>query len=241
LHAAPPLHDDLFDHSYTPTLSALVKANEKFTTCTQVQVAGPKATLTFVGVPELPGRPDRNLPSVPLELARISSVVGAERVDAIVGEAATTTAVFSALSSSKWLHLACHGEQDVSEPLQSHLVLYDGKLTLGEILNTHIPDAGFVFLSACETAMGDAGLLNESMHLAGGMIFAGFCGALGTMWSIVDSDGPPLADFVYKRVFGEEKTPDVRDVARALHIAIRAMRRKGLPFQRWAPFVHMGV
>lgn len=240
LHAAPPLPEDVFDHSYTPTLAALVKANEKY--ATQV-LARNNTTLTFIGVPEIPGKDTRKLPSVPLELDQISSAVGAEQVHSIVGEAATVTAVSSALASSKWLHLACHGEQDAVEPLQSHLVLYDGGLKLENIFDTYIPDAQFVFLSACETAMGDTGLINESMHLTGGMIFAGFCGAIGTMWSIADQDGPPLAGIVYKRAFGKdaEKVPDVRGVSRALHMSIRAMRRSGLPFQRWAPFVHVGI
>ncbi|KAF9462509.1 CHAT domain-containing protein [Collybia nuda] len=240
LHAAPSLQEDVFEHSYTPTLMALVKANEKYAAQTLTRN---NTTLTFVGLPELPGGNFRPLPSVPLELVQISSAVGVERVRSIVGGAATVDAVTSALASSQWLHLACHGEQDGVEPLESHLVLYDGGLKLEKIFDTYIPDAQFVFLSACETAMGDAGLINESMHLTGGMIFAGFCGAAGTMWSIADPDGPPLSGIVYKRAFGKErdKAPDVRGVARALHMVVRAMRRKGLPFQRWAPFVHMGI
>jgi len=225
-------------HSYTPTLTALVDAHAKYT---RLQKAKKETTITAIGVPELPGRPDKSLPHVIQELENIASAVGKEKVFPIVGPNATIEQVFSALLSCKWLHLACHGEQNIKNALESNLCLYDGELQLEKILKTYIPDAEFVFLSACETAMGDAELINESMHLAAAMIFAGFCGAIGSLWSIVDGDGPPLAHIIYKRAVQKDGTLDVFKVSYALHKARQAMRRKGLPIYRWAPFVHLGV
>jgi CHAT domain-containing protein len=59
-----------------------------------------------------------------------------------------------------------------------------------------LPNAQFVFLAACQTAMGDTQLVNESFHLGGGFIIAEFQSAIGTMWSINDDDGPVVANIV---------------------------------------------
>jgi CHAT domain-containing protein len=115
------------------------------------------------------------------EVNRITSAVGANRIDILLGEQVTVDRVSAHLPTCTWLHLACHGHQDPSDPLKSCLMLYGGELELAQILNTALPRAEFAFLSGCHTRMGDAKLENESMHLAGAMICAGFCGAIGTM------------------------------------------------------------
>jgi CHAT domain-containing protein len=72
-------------------------------------------------------------------------------------------------------------------------LLYDGVLGLETILHMSLPNAELAFLAACQTAMGDAELVNESFHLGGGFIAAGFRGAIGTLWSMDDRDGPAVA------------------------------------------------
>ncbi|KAJ6529941.1 hypothetical protein DFH09DRAFT_934658, partial [Mycena vulgaris] len=42
-------------------------------------------------------------------------------------------------------------------------------------------------LSACQTARGAKGLQEESVHLAAGMLLAGYRGVIATMWSIMDT------------------------------------------------------
>ena len=79
------------------------------------------------------------------------------------------------------VHLACHGQQN-SKPLDSALLLDDGQLKVTQLMQLSIQKASLVFLSACETAMGDANLPDEVIHLAAAMLFVGFCGAVGTMW-----------------------------------------------------------
>ena len=51
-----------------------------------------------------------------------------------------------------------------------------------QLMQLSIQKASSVFLNACETAMGDANLPDEVIHLAAAMLFVGFCGAVGTMW-----------------------------------------------------------
>ncbi|KAJ7865817.1 hypothetical protein B0H13DRAFT_1463717, partial [Mycena leptocephala] len=84
--------------------------------------------------------------------------------------------------SCSWIHFACHGTQDLVEPTKSRLSLYEGNLELETILQMLFSDAEFVFLAASQTAMGDAELVNESFHISGGFIAAGFQSAAGTLW-----------------------------------------------------------
>lgn len=146
-----------------------------------------------------------------------------------------------AMESSAWLHFACHGNQDPNNPLKSSLMLYDGKLELSNILDSDLPKAKFVYLSACETAMGDNDLPNEAMHLAGGFIAAGFQGAIGTLWSMADAHGPRVAEIVYKTIVEKNGVPDVKMAAKGLHLAIQKLRREGAPLHQWMPFIHLGI
>ncbi|KAJ7201873.1 CHAT domain-containing protein [Mycena pura] len=103
-----------------------------------------------------------------------------------------------------------------------------------------LSNAEVVFLSACQTATGGSKLVNESCHLGGGFIAAGFRGAIGTLWSMDDRDGPLVAKLFYSRLFGQGRHPQASDAAEALHLAIKDLR-KNESYERWIPFIHMGV
>jgi CHAT domain-containing protein len=237
LHAAAPL-DTKFIQSYTPTLAALINANLKegspnATSSHTLAAVGVTTTLVNQGMSPA-------LPSVQKELHAVADNFG-HQVRWLMDSEATVDKVVKEIQSLSWLHLACHGHQDLSDPLKSRLVLYDGTLELSEILDMDLPEAKFVYLSACETAMGDAKLANEAMHLAGGFIAAGFQGAIGTLWSMSDVHGPKVAEVVYKTILGEDNIPDVKLAAQGLHLAIQKLRKEGAPLHQWMPFIHLGI
>jgi CHAT domain-containing protein len=150
--------------------------------------------------------------------------------------------VMKAMSDSNWLHLACHGVQRQDEPTKSALILEDGHLTLEEIVKLDLPKAEFAFLSACQTTTGDEALSDEAVHIAGGMLLAGYQGVVATMWSIQDDLAPEVADEFYRRIMEEEGRPDNRKAAEALHYSVEKLRKKGgIPLTSWIPFVHLGV
>ncbi|KAJ7446095.1 CHAT domain-containing protein [Mycena latifolia] len=232
LHAAAPT--DKFIQSYTSTLSALLEASSK-------QPAMCQPTVGVIGVTYSGPNRHANLPAVAQEIKKIVGIVGQENVRTIISEQATPDSVKSQLQDCPWIHLACHAKQDLDDPPKSYLRLYGGNLELETILKSPLPNAEFVFLSACQTAMGDAQLTNESFHLAGGLITAGFRGAIATMWSILDSDGPVVAEAVYTNLFGNGRQPQAADAAKALQGAVRKMRDNGVAYERWLPFIHIGV
>ncbi|KAF8656264.1 hypothetical protein AX16_002700 [Volvariella volvacea WC 439] len=238
IHAAGPPNN--FVHSYTSTLGGLIRARK-------AQAEGnSKPNLTAIGLSEFAETTISHLPSVLEELSRVQGVARAANIDdeslvMLVNQEATLETVTQAIGKSSWLHLACHGQQNANDPLKSGLLLYDDKLELQKLMEMPLPDAQFIFLSACETAMGDRNMTNESLHLAGGMLFAGFKGAVGTLWSINDADGPFVAENVYYQLLATGEKPDVRNAAKALHNAIHSLRQNGAPAYRWVPFIHLGI
>ena len=62
----------------------------------------------------------------------------------------------------------------------------------------------------------------------------------------MDEDGPAIVDTFYKELFcgGPDGRPalkpDMTKSALALHLAVKKLRSRGVPFRRWVPFIHMG-
>ena len=96
-------------------------------------------------------------------------------------EDATVDRVTAEMKSNSWAHFACHGSQHPEEPLESGFYLRDRQLKLNEIIQERLPHAEFAFLSACETSVGHKKLPDEAVHLAAGMLAAGYQGVAATM------------------------------------------------------------
>jgi CHAT domain-containing protein len=85
----------------------------------------------------------------------------------------------------------------------------------------------------------------EAVHLAGGMLAAGYRSVIATMWSIKDNDAPLIAGEVYRYlVSGPE--PDSTRAAHALHHAVKRLREQvdesgQSSFLSWVPFIHVGI
>lgn len=194
-----------------------------------------------VGVTHTSSGAMNSLKGVEQEVKKILSIVHDPYVACLEGEKATVNAVKLQLQECSWAHLACHGKQDLIEPTKSCLMLYEGSLELKTILQMPLSNAEVVFLAACQTAMGDSELVNESFHLGGGFIAAGFRGAIGTMWSMNDNDGPLVAETVYSWLFQDGQQPQATEAAMALQLAVKELKDRKVPHERWIPFIHMGV
>lgn len=83
---------------------------------------------------------------------------------------------------------------------------------------------------------------DEAVHLAAGMLVAGYPTVIATMWSISDGGAPLVADLVYGQLMKDGKLGDAR-AARALHVAVKALRNKigEKEFARWVPYIHIGI
>lgn len=220
--------------SYTPTLTALINATEDHENRRKFQ------GLLAVSQPNTPGQ--SALPNTTVELTRIQKRARDFRVHVLDGPAALVESVIKGMNANSWIHLACHAVQDTDEPTKSAFCLYDGHLDLSSIIAQSFPYADFAFLSACQTATGHEELSEEAVHLAAGLMLAGYHGVIATMWSIKDKDAPVIADHVYSDLFSDTK-PDSTKAAIALHHAVRSLRKQvgDRDFVSWVPFIHVGV
>ncbi|KAG1824270.1 CHAT domain-containing protein [Suillus variegatus] len=161
----------------------------------------------------------------------------------ISSDEATRAGALSALQQNTWVHLACHGKQDPKQPYDSHFVMRDEHLTLLDIMERHIPQAEFAFLSACHTAVGDEKTPDEVIHLAAGLQFSGFKSVVGTLWEVDDSVAKHVVEAFYGYMFGDLKNGGVMDCTRAawaLNCATHAVKTK-VPLEQRMVFVHIGV
>ncbi|KAJ7724723.1 CHAT domain-containing protein [Mycena maculata] len=232
LHACPPTNE--FIHSYTATLGSLLAAQAKNPSNTHYK-------LGVVGVIHTGPGGVNYLKGVKQEVDKICSVIKVPKLVCLKGDQATPDAVKAQLQSCSWVHLACHGVQDLREPTKSRLLLYGRVLELGTILQMPLSNAELVFLAACQTAMGDADLVDESFHLGGGFIAAGFCSAIGTLWSMNDQDRPVVAEAVYSHLFRDGRQPQAGNTAEALQLAVNKLKAQKIPYEHWIPFIHIGV
>ena len=224
---------DFVISSYTPTVSALLQP-------TSFNRNHPKILAVAQGQQSIDNF--SALPSTRAEIRLVGKRAVENSVEFIVAEddEGTVEYVLEEMKKCHWVHLACHGTQDLDNPTKSAFILADGNLELAEIIKHPLPHAEFAFLSACQTATGDPKLAEEAVHLAAGMMLAGYRSVIATMWSILDKDGPEVADAVYAEMLKDGKADHTR-AAYALHHAVQKLRLSGAPFIAWMPFIHMGA
>ncbi|KAG1793810.1 CHAT domain-containing protein [Suillus variegatus] len=232
-----PCLEDLYICSYTPTLLALIRSR---------QLMKKRAPLSFVAIGQ--GQPGagkgKALLAVDSELELVHKLVPVTaNCTTISGNAATQAGTLSALQQNTWVHLACHGKQDPKQPYDSHFVMRDEHLMLLNIMERHLLQAEFAFLSACHTTIGNEETPNEVIHLAAGLQFSGFKSIIGTLWEVDDSVATHVIEAFYKYMFGDLKDGGVMDctkVAWALNCAMHSVKTK-VPLEQRMVFVHIGV
>ena len=108
-------------------------------------------------------------------------------------------------------------------------------------MKVHLPSAEFAFLAACHSGASGKETLDEGISLAGTMQFCGFKSVVGALWEMDDAEGPKLAMDFCEYLWKKKKVLDVTQTAAALHYAIRMMRARNVPIERWANIVHFGI
>ncbi|KAG2738928.1 hypothetical protein P692DRAFT_20841654, partial [Suillus brevipes Sb2] len=186
LHAAGPYErnrdnlSQIYISSYTPTLATLVHARRNVSQYASTQV--------FVAIGQ--GNPDRGkeLRCVVPELAAIAQRLGpiVSSFTSLQDNLATVQGALDALNYNQWLHLACHGMPNRTQPFESSFTMRDGPLMIKDIIRSNWQNPEFAFLSACHTTVGDKKSPDESIHLAAAMQFSGFRSVVGSMWSVDD-------------------------------------------------------
>ncbi|KAK0186643.1 CHAT domain-containing protein [Armillaria mellea] len=217
--------------SYTPTIAALLRAQEL-----SEGISDPAdIKVLAVAQPTTPGH--TSLPSTGKEIHALESILPKTNINVTVSQ------VLEQLPGASIVHLACHGHQDQDSPLNSGFSLEDGSLTVRELFEMQIPHARLAFLSACSTAAGYQRLPDEPIHLGTTILFAGFPNIIATLWTMGDRDGPDVVRDVHACLFDCSLHTwhlDGDSIAYALDEAIRNLINKGVDLSRWATYIHIG-
>ena len=226
---------DLYIPSYTQSFIALIESRKPGS---QPQTFD-KPSLLLVAQPE-------TLPGALGEINVIEALVSP--VKALVSQMATPATVIEGLRDHRFAHFISHGLLETGKPFDASFELHGGsRLTLLEIVRSHLPTAEFAFLSACHTAeLTDESIADEGLHLAAAVQYCGFRSVVGTMWAMADTDGQDLSKQFYKSVFSDSArwrgVPYYERSAKGLRDAVKKLRRKrGITLERWVNFVHYGA
>ncbi|KJA22418.1 hypothetical protein HYPSUDRAFT_67092 [Hypholoma sublateritium FD-334 SS-4] len=229
--------------SYTPTLSILADTNIALS-----REPEPFKGILAISQPAMDGQTP-----IPMTVSEVEALIAATTAVKVVDDnikvqwlkdaEVTKEAVLSGMESSTWVHLACHARQYPLNTSESAFMLANGEMLSLADISTHVASNGeLAFLSACQTAAGDFDLSEEGVHLAAGMLVAGYRGVIATTWSVRDQDAPIVAAAVYRRLL-DGGNINRSDTALALHHGARLLREQvgQDEVMRWAPFIHLGI
>jgi hypothetical protein len=216
--------------SYTPTLRALLEARRP------LRWSSEDDRFLIVSLPDTPG--EVPLADVTRERNLLTSLFSSCHT-LLDGQAATSEAVQEQLSLHRWAHFSCHGGQNLADPSQGGLLLWDRMLTIADISSGQ-HQGEFAFLSACMTAVGGVTLPDEAITLAAALHYTGYRQVIGTLWTVYDRTAADVAEAVYGDLTSTGRF-EPSGAAVALHKAVRHLRDvEHLDPSDWSPFTHTG-
>ncbi|RXW15864.1 hypothetical protein EST38_g9990, partial [Candolleomyces aberdarensis] len=230
--------------SYTPSV-ALLADRVKNDRPIDRDVSG----LFLTSQPNVPNLPPISGTTKEVRLIHAKAVEHEVRVLSLEGNDVTVDTALEHMERFSSIHLACHASQDQDEALQSRFRFHDGRLELSKIIRKNLKNADLAFLSACQTSTGEEKLSEEVVHLAAGMLAAGYRRVVATMWAIGDNHAPEVATDFYdyllaQRVEADGSGFDGSKSAYALHHAIQQLRQRLDNSEKsllaWIPYVHFG-
>ncbi|KAI9567953.1 CHAT domain-containing protein [Boletus coccyginus] len=239
LHAAGPFRNgqrnlpDIYISSYTPTLTALIRARRHDPS------SPPTRQKQFIAIGQAKAVGVSELVSVGAELDNIGQLVnGLATFTRIDGEESSICRVVEELGKNDWVHLACHGLPNPQKPFESAFALRDGHFTIQRIIGCNLKNPEFAYLSACHTTVGDEESPDEAIHLASAMQFAGFRSVIGTMWAVDDDETNKITSSFYRYMVDESGRLDHTRAAFALN---KTMNSVNVPFDQRILYIHLGA
>ncbi|HET8682260.1 MAG TPA: CHAT domain-containing tetratricopeptide repeat protein [Micromonosporaceae bacterium] len=211
---------DRFDVSYAPSARLLASARAA------AAAGSTERVLAGVGNP-LPN--PHPLPFAEQELAYVATLFPAGHRRVRYREAADRPALLAMLPGATYVHFACHGGYDYSDPLASRLELGGGDtMTLADLLSDDVlARARLVVASACESAAIDAlRAPDEALGLPTAFLQGGAAAAVGTLWPVPDiSCALLMMRFYTLHLLGDPDTAEPpMSIPRALAAAQRWLR-----------------
>lgn len=177
------------------------------------------------------------LPGAADEATRVAALMGGELY--LEGEA-TEEQLLQSLATSRFVHVATHGRQNIFAPMLQQLFLAPGARSDGifhayEALGLDLGQLDLVTLSACETALGRFDVNDNLRGLVAVLLIAGAATVISTLWPVRDAVSKHFFESLYGHLaFGKDKLAAYRKAqldTRAVYPA----------FRDWGAFTYTGA
>ena len=146
---------------------------------------------------------EENLPCASFEGEQIAQLHKIPREKRLQGSQEATCQNYRQLIEKvQFIHCCHHAESRLDNPLESRLKLADGDITLGQLMSPgwRLPDLCNVFLSCCESGLGEPSLSDDIFTLSTGFLCAGARTVISTLWSVKDLPTALLSIFYYQQL-----------------------------------------
>jgi CHAT domain-containing protein len=206
-----------------------------------------QSNILVVGNPTMPtlqlnpDQPPQRLSPLPGAEQEALAIAKLLKTQAIIGNAATESAIVQQLPQSRSIHLATHGLLDEVQSLNLGIPgaialapgnSQDGLLTSSEILNLNLK-AELVVLSACDTGQGKI-TGDGVIGLSRAFISAGVPSVVVSLWAVPDAPTANLMTEFYRQM---QLHPDK---AKALRTAMLTTMQQHPEPKDWAAFTLIG-
>ena len=208
---------DAFTISYAP--SAII-----FSQCQNNPPRKVSSSLVF-------GVSDENTPEILDEVRDIASALPSASL--FVNSEATLDRLKECGPTSRFIHIATHGNFRQDNPLFSGIRLGDARLNLYDLYQLKLP-AELVAFTGCATEMASAASGEELLGLFRGMFYAGADTLLLTLWNVRDRSITEFMKAFYRNVNAGLGKP------MALRQTMLEMRAQYTHPYYWAPFFLVG-
>ncbi|BAY84644.1 TPR repeat-containing protein [Calothrix parasitica NIES-267] len=166
-----------------------------------------------------------NLCMASYECEQISQLLGIPEIQRFIGKQNAIIKNYRGLTQNpelRGLHSSHHAVSVLDKPLESALNLGDGSLTLGQLISPgwRMPHLVEIFLSCCETNLGNPNITDDILTLSTGFLCAGARSVISTLWSVNDLATAFFCLFYYQyRKNGENRS-------KAIQLAQQDLRSK---------------
>lgn len=176
------------------------------------------------------------LPGAAAEARAVAQALGTQ---ASSEAEATPERVLDALSSRRYVHIACHGAHDVAASTLQALLLTpekgnDGRLRTLDLLARDLRGLSMLALSACETGLGRVDLGGNPLGLAACALSCGARSVVTTLWPSADDASLIFFSTLFRALVSGKSR---RDAFRAAQLATRAQFPE---YRDWGAFCLFG-
>jgi CHAT domain-containing protein len=143
-----------------------------------------------------------NLPCASFEGEQIAQLCDIRQERRLIGSTQATCNNYRQLVQKiQVLHSCHHAQSRLDNPLESQLKLADGSITLGQLMTPgwRLPNLSDVFLSCCETNLGDPSISDDILTLSTGFLCAGARSVVSTLWAVDDLATALFSTFYYQQ------------------------------------------